>query len=77
MGRADVVLKGRSVMFGPIAPSGMFYFGTPETIAAETRRVLDIFQGNGLVIGAGCGLPATKPEANIRAFVKTVRNHRI
>lgn len=75
--RAAALLKGKSVMFGPIDPSGMFYFGTPETIAAETRRVLNIFQGEGLVIGAGCALPATTPEANIRAFVEAVRSYRI
>lgn len=75
--KAAAALKGKSVMFGPIDPSGMFYFGTPEAIAAETRRVLDIFKGEGLVIGAGCALPATTPEANIRAFVQTVRNYRI
>lgn len=69
-------MKGKSIMFGPIDPSGMFYFGTPEEMAAETKRILDIFNGEGLVIGAGCALPATTPENNIRAFVKTVRDYR-
>lgn len=75
--KAAEALKGKSVMFGPIDPSGMFYFGTPEAIAAETRRVLDIFKGEGLVIGAGCALPATTPEHHIRAFVEAVRNYKV
>lgn len=74
--KAAAALKGKSIMFGPIDPSGMFYFGTPEEMAAETKRILDIFNGEGLVIGAGCALPATTPENNIRAFVKTVRDYR-
>lgn len=66
-------LKGRSVVFGPIDPSGVFCLGTPEQVAAETRRVLELFAGRGIVIGAGCALPSTTPEANIRAFADTVR----
>ncbi len=73
--RAQKALQGHSVMFGPIDPSGVFYFDTPEEVAAETRRVLEIFAGGNLVIGAGCALPKGTPEANIRAFVKTVTEY--
>lgn len=75
MENAVRALKGKSVMFGPIDPSGMFYFGTPKKIEQETRRVLDIFQGQGIVIGAGCALPAGTPEENIKTFVNTVKQY--
>lgn len=75
--KAHQVLAGKSVMFGPIDPSGTFFFGTPEKMRNETQKVLEIFQGKGLVIGAGCGLPAGVPEENIRAFVKTVENYKL
>jgi uroporphyrinogen-III decarboxylase len=51
----------------------MFYFGTPETMKAEVNKVLDIFHGEGIVVGAGCAIPAGAPEANIRAFAEAAR----
>lgn len=71
--KACAVLKGQSVMFGPIDPSGVFFFAGPEEVRRKTEEVLTIFQGRGLVIGAGCALPANTPEANIRAFVAAVK----
>jgi uroporphyrinogen decarboxylase len=73
--RAAKIMKNRSVLFGPIDPSGVFYFGTPEIVAEETRKVLDLFTSGGLVIGAGCALPAKTPEANLLAFTKTVKEY--
>ena len=49
------------------------YFGTPEQVAQETERVLDIFGGENYIAGAGCALPSNTPEANIRAFVDTAK----
>ncbi|RPF47257.1 uroporphyrinogen decarboxylase [Hydrogenoanaerobacterium saccharovorans] len=71
---AAKVLDGKSVMFGPIDPSGVFYFGTPQRVAEETQKVLEAFDGKRLVIGAGCALPTGTPKANIRAFTETVKN---
>ncbi|GHV77357.1 uroporphyrinogen decarboxylase [Spirochaetia bacterium] len=71
--RAAEVFRGKSVVFGPIDPSGMFFFGTPAKMAAEVRRVLDFFHGKGIVLGAGCAIPSGAPEANIRAFVEAAR----
>ena len=69
------VMKGKSLVFGPIDPSGIFYFGTPEKMIAEARRVLDCFEGRGIVLGAGCAIPTGAPEQNIRAFVETARSY--
>ncbi len=77
MMRAQKIVQGKSVMFGPIDPSGVFFFGTPQQVADETQRILTIFGGRNLVIGAGCALPTGTPEANIRAFVETVRAYNI
>jgi uroporphyrinogen decarboxylase len=71
--RAHDIMKGKSVFFGPIDPSGVFYYGTPETMRRETKKVLDIFSDGGLVIGAGCALPRGVPQENIQAFVDTIR----
>ena len=74
---AEILKKEHVTMFGPIDPSGLFFFGTPDQMRAETQKVLETFQGKGLVIGAGCALPTGTPEANIRAFAETVRTYKI
>jgi len=68
--RAAKIMKDRAVLFGPIDPSGIFYYGTPADVARETDAVLKLFPDGGLVIGAGCALPAEVSEENIRAFCK-------
>jgi MtaA/CmuA family methyltransferase len=73
--RAAQIMKGKSVVFGPIDPSGMFYFGTPEKMRDEVLRVLDCFGGTGIVLGAGCAIPQGAPEQTIRAFVETARGY--
>jgi MtaA/CmuA family methyltransferase len=71
------VMKGRSAVFGPLDPSGVFYFGTPELMRSKTAGVLDCFQGRGIVLGAGCAIPKGAPEELIRVFVETARAYRI
>ncbi|WMJ23537.1 uroporphyrinogen decarboxylase family protein [Paludicola sp. MB14-C6] len=73
--RAHELMKGKCTMFGPIDPSGVFYFGTPDILEAQAKRILDIFKGEGLVIGAGCALPKGTPENNIFSFSNTVLAH--
>ncbi|MDR0719369.1 MAG: uroporphyrinogen decarboxylase family protein [Treponema sp.] len=77
MNRAAPAMKGKSTVFGPIDPSGLFYFGTPEKMRLEVKRVLDCFGGRGIVLGAGCAIPKGAPEANIRAFVNAAREYTI
>lgn len=65
--------RNKSVVFGIIDPAGVFYQGTPKEVISETKKVLDEFQGSGIIIGAGCALPPLTPSENIEAFVKAVR----
>ena len=71
--RAHDILKGKSVMSGPIDPSGVFAFGDTNKVISETEKVLEIFKDGNIIIGAGCALPDITSEANIRAFVDTVK----
>jgi uroporphyrinogen decarboxylase len=77
MENAARVMKNRSVVFGPIDPSGVFYFGTPELMRAKIGEVLDSFQGRGIVLGAGCAIPKGASEELIRTFVETARAYRL
>ncbi|MDR1493891.1 MAG: uroporphyrinogen decarboxylase family protein [Planctomycetaceae bacterium] len=66
-------MKNVSVVFGIIDPSGVFCRGRQADVVSATQTVLQQFPDGGLVIGAGCALPAETPADNIRAFVQTVR----
>ena len=72
--QAAETMKGKSVVFGVIDPSGVFCLGDEAVVTRNTRSVLDCFPHGGLVIGAGCALPAETPPKNIFAFVQTVRS---
>jgi uroporphyrinogen decarboxylase len=71
------VMKNKSIVFGPIDPSGVFYFGTPESMRTKTREVLEYFNGRGLVLGAGCAIPKGAPGELIRTFVETARTYHL
>ncbi|MDR3196941.1 MAG: uroporphyrinogen decarboxylase family protein [Planctomycetaceae bacterium] len=71
------IMYGKSVVFGIIDPSGVFCFGDELAVRTTTQNVLDCFRGYGLVLGAGCALPAETPPENIKTFVHTARNYRI
>jgi len=73
--RAKKIVENKTAFFGPIDPSGIFYFGTPEQVTNETNKVLEIFGGENIVIGAGCALPPGVSEVNVRAFVKAVKSY--
>jgi uroporphyrinogen-III decarboxylase len=55
----------------------VFYFGTPESMRSKTSQVLDCFQGQGIVLGAGCAIPKGAPEELIKVFVETARSYRL
>ena len=72
--QAAETMKRKSVVFGVLDPSGVFCLGDETKVVWSTRSVLDCFSHGGLVIGAGCALPAETPSENIHAFVQTVRS---
>jgi uroporphyrinogen decarboxylase len=74
--RASKTMGKRSVVFGVIDPSGVFCYGDETTVIQNTQTVLEYFTDGGLVIGAGCALPAETPSQNITAFVKTIQSYR-
>jgi uroporphyrinogen-III decarboxylase len=75
--RAAELLRGRTVAFGPIDPSGIFYFAKPGEMVKEVNRVLDCFGGQGIVLGSGCAIPKGAPEENFRAFAETAKNYAV
>ena len=68
------VCKDSTTLFGTIDPSGVLAHGSPEMVEAKTMEILDIYaDAPRLVINAGCAIPPTTPEANIRRLIEVTR----
>lgn len=62
-----------TIAMGNVDPSTQFRNGTPETIKAETKRVLEECGGYpNFVISSGCDIPPLSPWENIDAFFEAV-----
>ena len=65
----------RTTLFGTIDPSGVIALGTPDEVRCEARKILEAYRDNPrLVIGAGCAIPPTAPEENIRMIIRAVND---
>ena len=72
--KVEQTMRGKSIVLGVIDPTGIFFQGNRDRVERETRRVLEIFGGTGIIPGSGCALPAETPAENIQAFVDTVHS---
>lgn len=76
---ADVLEKmpGNALVMGNVDPAGQFRNGTPETIAAETNRLLELGKRHqNFVVSSGCDIPPATPWENIDAFFAAVAAYR-
>jgi len=61
------------ITMGNVDPAGQFKNGTPETIAEETKRLLERCSAySNFVISSGCDIPPAAPWENIDAFFTAV-----
>lgn len=68
------VLPADSVVIGNIDPAGVFRNGTPDTVRAETKALLERCRKYpNFVIASGCDIPPMTPLENIQAFFDTVK----
>ena len=59
------------LVMGNISPSAQFRSGTPESIAAATRKLLETCGSfSNFVISSGCDIPPQSPWENINAFFR-------
>lgn len=74
---AHAMCRDRITFIGNIDPSGVVARGTVSEVQAETRRVLEMFADTPrFILNAGCAIPPSAPEANIRALIATARAFR-
>jgi [methyl-Co(III) methylamine-specific corrinoid protein]:coenzyme M methyltransferase len=74
--RVDVrTAKGNlenAVVIGNLDPVAVLWNGTPDVVAAASKKALDA--GIGL-LSPGCGIVSMTPTANLQAMVKCAVNH--
>ncbi len=74
---AHAVCKDRITFIGNLDPSGVIARGTADEVSAATQHVLETFADTPqFILNAGCAIPPTAPEANIRAMIATARAFR-
>lgn len=62
-----------TLVMGNVDPAGQFKNGTPESIKAETKRIMgECCAHKNFVISSGCDIPPLSPWANIDAFFEAV-----
>jgi uroporphyrinogen decarboxylase len=65
---------GRTTLLGPIDPSGVLHEGSPEKVESACREALEVLAPGGeYILGPGCALPATTPDANIDKLMECAR----
>lgn len=61
------------LVMGNVDPAGQICHGTPESVKAATRKVLETCSyAPNFLISSGCDIPPISPWANIDAFFETV-----
>jgi len=77
MNQAFEVLKNVATFTGNIDLSGVLALGTPVLVRHKTTELLNVFsRTNRFILNLDCALPASTPEANLKAYVETARNYR-
>ncbi len=62
-----------ALIMGNVSPVRQFLKGTPESMAAETKRIMDTLKDHpNFVISGGCDIPPASPWENIDAHFRAV-----
>jgi uroporphyrinogen decarboxylase len=70
------ITAGKATLLGPIDPSGVMAFGTPELVEEKCFEALDnLASGSGFILGPGCALPPTTPDENINAMIESAKKY--
>jgi uroporphyrinogen decarboxylase len=73
---AHDLLKDRVTFFGNIDPSGVLALGSTDLVEARTRELVKLFSDTPrFVLNAGCAIPASTPEENIKTLIRVAREH--
>ena len=72
---AHDLMKDSTVFIGNLDPSSVVALATPALVEAKSRELIALFGDTcRFILNAGCAIPATAPEANIRAMEHAARS---
>ena len=72
---AHDLMKDSTVFIGNLDPSSVVALGTPALVEARSRELIALFGDTcRFILNGGCAIPATAPDANIRAIVHAARS---
>ncbi|MBN1965014.1 MAG: uroporphyrinogen decarboxylase family protein [Anaerolineae bacterium] len=73
---AKAAARDRSTLLGPVDPSAVLARATPDVVTAVCRAALEVLApGGGFILGPGCAMPATTPDANVEALIEAARRY--
>ncbi len=68
--------KDKITLSGNIDPSGIIANGTAKQVEEKALKLLDLYKDSPrFIMNAGCAIPPTAPEENIRRLVEVTRNY--
>lgn len=69
---------GRATLLGPVDPSQVMAYGTPEQVEEKCLEALrNLAPGGGFILGPGCALPSITPDENIDAMIETAKKYQL
>jgi uroporphyrinogen decarboxylase len=72
------VAAGRATLLGPVDPSEVMAYGTPELVEEKCLEALkNLAPGGGFILGPGCALPPITPDENIDAMIETAHKYQL
>lgn len=75
--KAFDVYHDKACFIGNIDPSAVLAMGSPGLVEKKTLGLLDIFsKTNRFILNAGCALPSSTPEVNLRRMIKVAREYK-
>lgn len=70
--------KGKATLLGPVDPSEVMAYGSPELVEEKCQEALEnLSPGGGFILGPGCALPPTTPDENIDAMIETAKRFKL
>ncbi len=66
--------NGKVCIEGTVDTVSTLLRGTSRAVYDESRRVIDIARGRGLILSSGCELPRKTPPENVRAMMRAAED---
>jgi len=71
---AHNLLKNKIVFIGNLDPSGVLAKGTVEQVQQKTEELIQVYYDSPrFILNAGCAIPDSTPEKNLKTMIKTAR----